>query len=162
MAGTLISQVDSKRTFRKVEFRFFQELVRIDKEIYILVFDVALARLKKNAVYYCNHYSSPEQSIKDFFSGSTGNGKVLVTSFELIKGHEYPIIIDTAMDYEISSRSSSKLVRTKSNQLLDLMNVYEGLLKDEQHECQNMMKRESRPKINLNVIAFIGECSNHT
>ena len=115
--------------------------------INVLVVDAALAKLGKKAVYHCLHYSSPEQSVKDFMSGLK-KGEILVTSTELIRGSEHPIIIDTANTYEISSRTSSKLVKIYSNQFLDQMVIYEQLLKDDkQHQCQEMMERESRPHI---------------
>ena len=113
--------------------------------INVLVVDAALAKLGKNAVYHCLHYSSPEQSVKDFMSGSKEAGEILVTSRELIRGYEHPIIIDTTNTYDISSRTSSKLVKIYSNQFLDQMVIYEQLLKDDkQHQCQEMMERESR------------------
>jgi len=124
--------------------------------INVLVVDAALAKLGKKAVYHCLHYSSPEQSVKDFMSGLK-EGKILVTSTELIKGSEHPIIIDTSNSYEIYSRTSSKLVRIISNQFLDQMVIYEQLLKDGQHQCQEMMERESRPNIDLEISTLIGE-----
>ena len=128
--------------------------------INVLVVDAALAKLGKKAVYHCLHYSSPEQSVKDFMSGSK-KGEILVTSKELIRGSEHPIIIDTANTYEISSRTSSKLVKIYSNQFLDQMVIYEQLLKEGQHKrkhkCQEMMERKSRPNIDLEISSVIGE-----
>ena len=90
-------------------------------------------------------------------SGTKEDGEILVTSYELIRGYEHPIIIDTTHTYEIFSRASSKLVRIISNQHLNQMVIYEQLLKDGQHKCQEIIERESRPNIDLEISTLIGE-----
>ena len=123
--------------------------------IIVLTIDVALAKLGKKALYHSICYSSPEQWVKEFMSGQR-EGEILVVSFELMRGIEHPFIIDTTNDYTIFSRTSSKLVRIISNMLLDMMAVTEQLLKDERHQCQAMMERESRPQIDLSISSSIG------
>ena len=123
--------------------------------INVLVVDAALAKLGKNAVYHCLHYSSPEQSVKDFMSGLK-EGEILVTSTELIKGSEHPIIIDMVKGHDISSRTSSKIVKIYSNWFLDRIVIYEELLKDHDHQCQELMERKSWPQINLEISTMIG------
>ena len=125
--------------------------------IYVIAIDVALEKLGEKALYHCLQYSSPEESVKKFMSGSKEDGKILVTSKNLIKGYEHPIIIDTSKYFNISSRTSSKLVRISSNLFLDQIVIYEQLLKDGKHHCQNMMEREVRPKPDLDISTFIGK-----
>ena len=126
----------------------------------VLAIDVALAKLEKKALYHCLDYSSPEQWVKEFMSGQR-EGEILVVSFELMKGHEHPFVIDTTNTYDIFARTSSKLFRIFSNSFLDMMAVSEQLLKDndqQQHQCQAVMNRESRPQqIDLSISALIGE-----
>ena len=114
--------------------------------ILVLTIDVALAKMGKKALYHCIHYSSPEQWVKEFMSGQR-EGEILVVSFELMRGHEHPIIMDTTNYPNIFSRTSSKLVKIYSNKFLDMMAVSEQLLSDDQHQCQTMMERQSRPQI---------------
>ena len=89
--------------------------------------------------------------------GSKEDEKILVTSYELIRGYEHPTIIDTTKRFEISSRTSSKIVKIYSMKFFDQMIIYEQLLKDSQHQCQKMMERESRPNIDLDISTFIGK-----
>ena len=66
--------------------------------------------------------------------GPIPKGKLsLVVSFELMRGIEHPSIIDTTNTHEISSRTSSKLVKIFPNWFLDMTAVAEQLLKDDQH-----------------------------
>ena len=125
--------------------------------INILVVDYALALLGKKAVYHTIYHSSFEQLVKDFISGSSEESEILITSFELIKGFEHPIIIDTTDAYEISSRTSSKLVKIYSNWFLNQMVIYEQLLKDVQHQCHRFMERDLRPQIDLKFSSLIGD-----
>ena len=70
----------------------------------------------------------------------------LVASFELLKGSEHPFIIDTTNSSDISSRASSKLIKINPNTFLDMLFVFYKLLSGD-HSCQDIMSRESRPKI---------------
>ena len=124
----------------------------------LLAIDIALAKLGKKVLYYCINFSSSEQSVKEFLSGQR-EGEILVVSFELMRGIEYPIIIDTLANHDISSRSSSKLVRIHPNNFFDIMNLYEQLLKEEQHICKEITARESRPDYELSIASFVGEIS---
>ena len=72
--------------------------------------------------------------------------KDLVSSLELLKGSEHPFIIDTTNTNEISSRASSKLIKIYPNIFLDMLFVFYKLLSGD-HSCQDIMSRESRPKI---------------
>ena len=127
--------------------------------IVVLTINVALARLGMKTLFHCVHYSSPEQCIKEFMSGLR-EGEILVVSFELMRGIEHPSIIDTTNTHEISSRTSSKLVKIFPNWFLDMTAVAEQLLKDDQHQCQAIMERESRPEIDLSIASLIGEFFN--
>merc|ERR1712051_898048 len=79
---------------------------------------------------------------------SPGNDRKndLVASFELLKGSEHPFIIDTTNTNEISSRASSKLIKIYPCIFLDMLFVFYKLLSGD-HSCQDIMSRESRPKI---------------
>ena len=123
--------------------------------IFVLAIDVALAKLGKKALFYSIHFSSPEQWVKDFLSGLR-EGEILVVSYELMKGIEHPFIIDNTHSLTISSRASAKLVKLFYNRFLDMMAVAEQLLKDDQHQCQALMERESRPQIDLGTLSLIG------
>ena len=83
-------------------------------------------------------------------------GEILVVSFELMRGIEHPFIIDTTITRDISSRTSAKLVKIYANWFLDMTAVAEQLLKDDQHQCQEMMERDSRPQIDLSISSLIG------
>ena len=124
--------------------------------IVVLAIDVALAKLGKKALYHSIYYSSPEQWVKEFMSGQR-EGEILVASFELMRGIEHHFIIDTTCSFEIASRSSAKRVLLYSNKFLDMMAVAEQLLNDDQHQCQAMMERESRPLIDFSFASLIGE-----
>ena len=123
--------------------------------IFVLAIDVALAKLGKKALFYSIHFSSPEQWVKDFLSGLREE-EILVVSYELMKGIEHPFIIDNTHSLTISSRASAKLVKLFYNRFLDMMAVAEQLLKDDQHQCQALMERESRPQIDLGTLSLIG------
>ena len=125
--------------------------------IAVLTIEVALAKLGIKALFHTIHFSSPEQWIKEFMSGLR-EGEIMVVSFELMKGIEHPFIIDTTNTHEISSRTSAKLVELVcTNLFLDMTAVAEQLLKDDQHQCQTMMERESRPEIDLSITSLIGK-----
>ena len=70
----------------------------------------------------------------------------LMASIELLRGYEHPFIIDTTNIIAISSRASSKLMKIKPNLFLDMLFVFYKLLSGD-HSCQDIMSRESRPKI---------------
>ena len=124
--------------------------------INVITMDVALSLLGKKVLYHCIDYSSPEELIKAFISGM-GEWEIIVVSFELMRGFEHHIIIDTTLTTSMSSRTSSKLLKMFTNQFLDMMMVSEQLLKEGQHECQNMMNRELRPQVIPNVLPLMGE-----
>ena len=124
--------------------------------IMVLTTEVALAKLGIKALFHCIHFSSPEQWIKEFMSGLREE-EILVVSFELMRGIEHHFIIDTTSTYDIRSRTSAKLVDITSNWFLDMTAVAEQLLKDNQHQCQAIMERESRPEIDLSITSLIGE-----
>ena len=147
--------IDDRQTPLNIALRSMIKCQHCRDLISVLTIDVALAKLGKKALYHCLHYSSPEQWVKEFLSGQR-EGEILVASFELMRGIEHPFIIDTTNDYTIFSRTSSKLVRIISNMFLDMMAVTEQLLKDERHQCQAMMERESRPQIDLSISSSIG------
>jgi hypothetical protein len=68
----------------------------------------------------------------------------------------HPLIIDATCSLDIASRSSAKRVRLFSNWFLDMKAVAEQLLKDDQHQCQAMMERESRPQMDFSIASLIG------
>jgi hypothetical protein len=100
--------------------------------IVVLTIEIALARLGIKTLFHTIYYSSPEEWIKEFMSGLR-EGEILVVSFELMRGIEHPFIIDTTITRDISSRTSSKLVKIFPNWFLDMTAVAEQLLKDDQH-----------------------------
>merc|ERR1711862_1022446 len=116
--------------------------------INVFIVDYALELIGKKAIYHSIYYSSPEEDIKQFMSGLRG-GEILVVSFEMIRGFEYPIIIDIAGYIEIASRTSSKLVKIYFNKFLEILS-FTDFLAEENHHCQKLMERESRPQFNPN------------
>ena len=69
-----------------------------------------------------------------------------MASLDLLRGSEHPFIIDATITNEISSRASSKLIKINPNTFLDMLFVFYKLLSGD-HSCQDIMSRESRPKI---------------
>ena len=110
--------------------------------ILALTFDVGyeLAGRDSADVYLLDYETETKVS-----SGSDRK-KDLVASLELLKGSEHPFIIDTTNSSDISSRASSKLIKIYPNLFLDMLFVFHKLLSGD-HSCQDIMSRESRPKI---------------
>ena len=126
--------------------------------INVLTIEIALERLgRKTPKYHCINCSSPLDEVRDWISGKREQD--LVVSNALVKGFEFPIIIDAAVYVMLSSRSSGKLVKINCNKmLLDMLAVYNKFLKGS-HDCQNIMIREKRQEINPSITELLGNLS---
>ena len=124
-----------------------------------MTIEIALERLgRKTPKYHCINCSSPLNEVRDWISGKREQD--LVVSNALVKGFEFSIIIDAAVYIMLSSRSSGKLVKINCNKmLLDMLAVYNKFLKGS-HNCQNMMIREKRQKINPCITELLGNFAN--
>ena len=126
------------------------------KVIHALKMDVAMqANDRPPPIYHCTHYTHGEDEVKAWISGQRNQD--LVVSYELIRGFENDIILDTTATFEVMSRCSAQLISLHTNSFLDLMCVNEGILKGT-HECQDIMKRELRSSlVPLSVETLIGK-----
>ena len=123
----------------------------------VLTMDVALAAVgRPPPLYHCLDYTSGEAEVKAWISGQRNQD--LITSVELVKGFESPVIIDATAYNEILSRASAKIIRIHSNSFLDMMIVTEGLLKKD-HVCEDLMRRDVRPAWTPSISSLLGEVS---
>jgi len=124
----------------------------------VITMDVALAAADRPApLYYTQNtqnHSSKKEEVQAWVS-ATKKDRDLVASYELVRGFEYPVIINTGGLAEISSRSSAQFVRVRSNFFLDMMIAKAELLKDG-HECgpDHVMNRNVRPKFEPSISAL--------
>ena len=83
----------------------------------------------------------------------------LVLSIAHYKGYEHNVIIGITNSHDVSSRSSSKLINLHPNALLDMMVVYEKLLKNEGHNCDDIMdlSEEQLANINFSLLDLLGK-----
>lgn len=108
------------------------------KEI-IIVMTIKLAMLRagrKCPGFHCSSYSSPDEMLKKL--NSADRDRDLVVFHTYLNGFEHPLIIDITGYYTVWSRSSSKLVKIFPNFVLDMLFVYEKMLKND-HNCDQMM-----------------------
>ena len=108
-----------------------------------LTFDVGLQLAERESPDFYIVTDNKEAKV----SLGTDMNKDLVASGQLFKGYEHPIIIDATQTSEISSRSSSQLIKIFPNLFFDMLFVFDKLLKHGEHSCKDVMSRESRPKI---------------
>ena len=80
---------------------------------------------------------SSEDALKKWINGD--RVRDLVVSAELVKGYEHSIVIDTKATFDLWSRCSSKLINLYQNNLLDMLHVYQNILKSTDHNCDEMM-----------------------
>jgi len=92
---------------------------------------------KELTEFHCIGHSSPEERLKKLITAD--RNRDLVLSAALKNGYEHNVILDFTGTYDVWSRSSAKLVKFYPNTLLDMMVVYERLLKNEGHNCDEMM-----------------------
>ena len=85
--------------------------------------------------------------------------KIVFASCAFYQGYEHNVIFDLTYTHNVSSRSSAKLVKLLPNTLLDMMVVYERLLKNEGHNCDEMMALtvEDLANISLSLSDWLGE-----
>ena len=126
----------------------------------IFVLTVKLAMMKagrKLTAFHCIFHSSSEESLKKLTSEFSDRD--LVLSFALQGGYEHNVIIDITNTLDVSSRSSSKLIKLHPNALLDMMVVYEKLLKNEGHNCDDIMdlSEEHLANINFSLLDLLGK-----
>ena len=123
--------------------------------IHALTIDVALQSIGRSSPkYHCIHYSSSEQEIKDWISGKRHED--LVTSIDLVRGFENDFIIGVAGSNEIISRASAQLIKLYPNYFLSMMCIQENLLSQE-HQWQNIMKREHRLEVIQDISSLISK-----
>ena len=123
----------------------------------VLTMDVALAAVgRPPPLYHCIDYTSGEAEVKAWISGQRNQD--LITSSELVRGFESPVIIDAASATEIKSRASAQFITVSSNPFLDMMIVSENLLKKD-HAWQDLMKRDVRPALTPSISSLLGEVS---
>ena len=127
------------------------------KLLHILAIDVALQHIGRPAPrYHSMSYSNDENEIKDWIYGCNRQ-QDLVTSYELVRGFENDIIIDiTVVSPDAASRTSAQYINLSTYPRLDMLCVYENLLK-KVHHCENIMDRNCRPKFNPCILSFFGE-----
>ena len=120
----------------------------------VLTMDVALAALDRPPpLYQCIGYTSGEAEVKAWISGHRTQD--LVTSIELVRGFESPVIIDTTNYAEIRSRTSAQFISVTSSPLLDMMIVTESVLKNA-HVCEDLMNRDVRPSMTPSLSSLLG------
>ena len=126
----------------------------------IFVLTVKLAMMKagrKLTAFHCIFHSSSEELLKKLTSEFSDRD--LVLSATLMNGYEHNVIIDITNTHDVSSRSSSKFIRLLPNALLDMMVVYEKLLKNEGHNCDDIMdlSEEHLANINFSLLDLLGK-----
>ena len=102
-------------------------------------------------------YSSPEDDLKKWISGE--RDRDLILSWDLIKGFEHSVIIDTLATHNVSSRCSSKLIKLSPNIFLDLLLVCEKVLRKNYHKCNEAihLSKDQLNKINFSLQDLLGE-----
>ena len=124
-------------------------------KIAVLSIDVALQSVgRPKPIYHCNNHLNSEDDILQWIGGEKEQD--LVTSFDLIRGFENDIIVDTVCTSEVSSRVTGLLIKIASNSFLDMFCIYEGLLKP-YHSCKDIMDRKKRKPFVPNIIEILGE-----
>ena len=106
------------------------------KLLHILAIDVALQHIGRPAPrYHSMSYSNDENEIKDWIYGCNRQ-QDLVTSYELVRGFENDIIIDiTVVSPDAASRTSAQYINLSTYPRLDMLCVYENILK-KVHHCE--------------------------
>ena len=136
------------------------------KEI-VIVMAIKLAMLRagrKCPGFHCYGYSSPDELLKKL--NSADRDRDLVVYERYLYGFEHPLIIDITGYYNVWSRSSSKLIKIFPNFFLDMLFVYEKMMKNE-HNCDQMMSlpEEQLPQITPSSLStMIGKtlfCSSY-
>ena len=139
---------------------FMRSLIKCKCRDIILVLTVKLAMLKAGkelTEFHCIGHSSPEERLKKLITVDRNRDLVLSVSF--YQGYEHNVIFDFTGTHAVSSRSSAKLVKLYPNTLLDMMVVYERLLKNEGHNCDEMMALtvEDLANISFSLSDWLGE-----
>ena len=139
---------------------FMRSLIKCKCRDIILVLTVKLAMLKAGkelTEFHCIGHSSPEERLKKLIT--VDRNRDLVLSYALKNGYEHNVIFDLTRTHDVSSRSSAKLVKLYPNTLLDMMVVYERLLKNEGHNCDEMMALtvEDLANISFSLSDWLGE-----
>ena len=112
---------------------------------------------RKLTAFHCIFHSSSEELLKKLTSEFSDRD--LVLSAALKQGYEHNVIFDLTNTYDVHSTSSAKLVKLVPNTLLDMMVVYERLLKNEGHNCDEMMALtvEDLANISFSLSDWLGE-----
>ena len=139
---------------------FMRSLIKCKCRDIILVLTVKLAMLKAGkelTEFHCIGHSSPEERLKKLIT--VDRNRDLVLSNALKNGYEHNVIFDLTGTHDVSSRSSAKLVGFYPITLLDMMVVYERLLKNEGHNCDEMMALtvEDLANISFSLSDWLGE-----
>ena len=147
------------RTFI-VDNKYMRTIIKCQCKDLINVLTVKYAMLKagrKIPEFHCLDHSSSEEALKKWISGD--RKKDLVISYEFVKGYEHPVIIDTTTFGDVSSRCSSKLITLYPNTFLDMLLIYEKVLKSSDHKCDEVMSlfEHNLENINFNLSHLLGE-----
>ena len=132
---------------------------RCKKIINVLTMMMALLRAgRKCPGFHCIDYSSPEAVLKKLKSDD--RDRDLVVSFGFMNGSENSLIVDTTGYYNIWSRSSSKLIKVFPNLFLDMLLIYERVLKN-YHNCDELMALPEEHLLskmtNFSILTMLGE-----
>lgn len=105
-------------------------------------------------IYHCITHSDGEFAVKKVISGE--ENRDLVTTFDLARGYESEVVIDAERLIEVSSRSCGQVTKLFFHKFLSMVCVAKAI-KDQNHghECDEMFKRENRPKVNFDQAALI-------
>ena len=147
------------RTFLAIN-KYMRSIIKCKCRDIIFVLTVKLAMMKagrKLTAFHCIFHSSSEELLKKLTSEFSDRDLVLSTALK--QGYEHNVIIDITNTHDVSSRSSSKLINLLPNALLDMMVVYEKLLKNEGHNCDDIMdlSEEHLANINFSLLDLLGK-----
>ena len=123
----------------------------------VLTIDIALEKINRpQPLFYCNFFSSDKKEIIKWISGQRNQD--LVISYNLVKGFENDIIIDTTGSTAMCSRTTAQVIQISSKILLNNICVLlNNVLAQHLWQDIDIMDRNVRPKFSLDYFAWIGE-----
>ena len=119
---------------------FMMPKIQCNCKSIIHVLTVKLAMMKagrRSTKFHCSKYSSRKEILEKLRDDV--KDRDLVLSIEHLKRYEYFAIIHTTRNKDMSHTSSFNCFQLFPNMLLDMMYVYEKLLKNPDHKCDEMM-----------------------
>lgn len=129
------------------------------ERFYAIMVDYLLASFQiPSPIFYLAGYSSSEETdIKNWIQGQN-KVQFLIASTDLIKGFEVPFIIDLSFIAEVKSRASSQFSGIQINPLLEFVALNEQIF-NSIHNCDDLLDRDKRPKMEFDIQMFIGKNS---